>query len=750
MSRLESFHKPQPVDEIEDTLYTPKGDDVAVEEESDLVHAKEKERKRLYKERIKAEIQEDFSAIAQEIIPEESYLSEYVDEETGEVYTVFDLESLQSQLSGPLRYKGVGVSKAEFVQELFRRHEHVKGISTDQLESGDLTPKPLFYYPKSAAEGTNPIAVVDSEFHASLWDLAESFDAQPHNTLYPTKDGSELRATEVKTALTVFREYDARRDLETEQLLLRNPDHDPNDPESPIRVPISRALVRRLGLRHLTVGPGKESQPIQDRLPEECPHLLENGSLRLEDFPKLTVDRSGEFDSDFALKEIPRNGFVMLGGVRHYIGKAWHEAGAEVRPLSQEHASVYTQTEDGRHRLDAIFSVVPKEQAKSGSYNPQGQFIPRVNSDQVQMRRIDYKALAGEQLKGEPDTRYQERVRHFESVVSEQLAALQEQAQEAEEIVRAYTTTEDETETNELVTKTRNHILQQAEQYILTAVAAQDGEDLEAHLQQFNEDARTYLSLLKTLGPERFKESPLQEVGADRLSEDDRNQMREILSSNYSHESAEFQEFVLGSFEAHLYDPTTDFYILRDPKTNQIVSFNRFDTIYEQNEDGAERQRQYFGSFNARSEYYGVGSVLLEETLQKRLETTDVMSAHCDPTTRISQKYIEDGFVATQAVTKGGKILLEIWRSQESGAELQTKRMSAEELTALADKSPEPEADYFVRTVADGDNFHELDEGLSYLLTRYFTVGDTTYAAYELDPAHSREFTEKQPVQQAA
>jgi hypothetical protein len=120
---------------------------------------------------------------------------------------------------------------------------------------------------------------------------------------------------------------------------------------------------------------------------------------------------------------------------------------------------------------------------------------------------------------------------------------------------------------------------------------------------------------------------------------------------------------------------------------------------------------------------------MLERTIKEQLEKCDVMYAHCDPASDIAKKYIESGFVAKETETVAGKFSFEIWRTKDISEHLHSKQRSVEELTA----GDFPEDNILVREVSEGDTFEELDEGLGYLLTRYFKHHDgKTYAVFEI------------------
>ena len=134
----------------------------------------------------------------------------------------------------------------------------------------------------------------------------------------------------------------------------------------------------------------------------------------------------------------------------------------------------------------------------------------------------------------------------------------------------------------------------------------------------------------------------------------------------------------------------------------------------------------YFGSFNAAAPYSGVGEVMLERTIKEQLQSGIPMMAHCDPTQKISMKYIEDGFVATALYTLAGKPSFEIWRSDESSEKIRSKNMSTEALIALDGQKDEK---ITVRQQEQHDTYQELQHGK--VLTRFFSHEGKTYVVFE-------------------
>lgn len=299
----------------------------------------------------------------------------------------------------------------------------------------------------------------------------------------------------------------------------------------------------------------------------------------------------------------------------------------------------------------------------------------------------------------------------------------------------------------ELKKQIETSLMKNANQLLRSAIASGESEGIQKQLEACQAEARQEVALLQSVGIDKLVSKPLEQTPAIELAETDRARMRELVRDNYKNETPEFQALVAKSLEEHITDPNTDFYVLRN-QNGLIISFNRFDK--ELDPETGELSRQYFGSFNADPIYFGVGSIMMERTIKDQLDKCPVLYAHCDPRAKISQKYIEDGFIGTQTVSPAGKFSFEIWRTKNSSEKLKTKQMSPEALVAIAGETVPADFDYFVREVEPNDQFLELDAAFPFLLTRYFTVGGQTYAAFELNTELSRQFEipleKEQPV----
>jgi hypothetical protein len=684
--------------------------------------------------------------------PEEVYVSRVKHPELGVECEVVDLDMIKRFVQNEHKYEGKRVRQESIAAAILDRHAYDedgnqrKVLTTEQVENGDYNAKPLFYYPRSLAAAVNHVDIADSKFHLPLWELTDAGVFHTRESEYPTKNAEKLTAFEAKAALHLFHpDYgDGRRSLVGPfkgRLMVRNPDYDSAQPDSPAnreREPLSRDLLKKYGLLDILQKPdAQSSRSIRAGMEVELPHLLENGALFLKDIRQVVHGRDEVAVEDFDPKDISSSSYVMYGSVNHYVGRKF--AGDKAKPFSDERAAVMRDV-NGTPVLVAAFNLISRSDASAEYLGKVGNIVARANGPKTQPKEINYERLIAKNLQGLQGAIREDKIRELQRLVTERFTDLVTQANRAAELVTSEGLNLTEQKKEVFIEEVRSLLLRQADRVIQIAVSATDAKSLKDELETYTFDKRAFVSLVQSLGVEAMLSNPLREIMATDLTQKQKGQMVLLLRQNYEalypgDEHEEFrmkvEESLLKAFEK----PTTKFYVLED--NGQIVSFNRFDDM----QDGTDRKLSYFGSFNADSSYRGVGSEMLEKTIEAQMQRSEVIFAHCDPHMAISQKYIEDGFVATQTETVAGHFSFEIWRSNTVIENLATKQMSKEDLVAIADESPNPTDDFFVRRVESDDRFLELDSGLSYLLTRYFTHEGKTYAAFELNSNLSKEFT---------
>jgi hypothetical protein len=275
-----------------------------------------------------------------------------------------------------------------------------------------------------------------------------------------------------------------------------------------------------------------------------------------------------------------------------------------------------------------------------------------------------------------------------------------------------------EKKNKELTENIRENLLGRAQKDLERALKAGDSTKVEELVKTYDVHAKEYVALLQEVGMGNIeKKSP------NELSPEDKDAMFSLLQENYqkTYPGEEYKEFVgmvQESLQKSFTNPNTIFRILRDK--GKIVSFNRFDIVTEP--EGGEKT--YFGSFNTDPAYSGVGSVMLEKTIQARLKDGRPMIGNCDTNQPITRKYIESGFIATSFFMAPSEIpAFEIQRTQDSATRFKTKTMTIEELLTHTDTF------YTVRKKEVEETYLEIQEGK--VLTRFFEHNKEFYLVFE-------------------
>lgn len=279
----------------------------------------------------------------------------------------------------------------------------------------------------------------------------------------------------------------------------------------------------------------------------------------------------------------------------------------------------------------------------------------------------------------------------------------------------------------ELANQVRENILNRAQKDLEKAVESQDTSHTEELIKNYIVQAKEYVAILQELGMK-----DIEHVASKDLVEEDRNQMRNLLKTNYESNyrdeaDFDFRNAISESLEKAFKNPNTVFNLVRD--NSNIVSFNRFDTIT----DASGKTILYFGSVNAHPAYSGLGSIMVEESVKNQLEGRLPIMAHCDPKQPITKKYIEDGFCATRFQTIFNKPSFEIWRSFDSNQQFESKKLSHTELIELT----QPNDSIIVRETQDQEDYPELLDGK--VLTRYFVHKEKTYIVFETISSQIKE-----------
>lgn len=206
--------------------------------------------------------------------------------------------------------------------------------------------------------------------------------------------------------------------------------------------------------------------------------------------------------------------------------------------------------------------------------------------------------------------------------------------------------------------------------------------------------------------------------------------MRKIYEKNYKNYPANFREVLMIAFDKRT-DPMGGGAVFDLLKyKDEVVGFLSFEKI-GQFEDG--RKKKYFGSFNISLSYNNakLGEAMLKKALNREAQAS-IIVADCDPIAPITQKYIENGFVATKYYNYEGVPSFKIIRDDELNNKLESKKISQSEIIKMANGNQlNPNIIVKKYLPEEGFDFSILENGA--VLTQYKTDKKTgiTYGIFE-------------------
>lgn len=302
-----------------------------------------------------------------------------------------------------------------------------------------------------------------------------------------------------------------------------------------------------------------------------------------------------------------------------------------------------------------------------------------------------------------------------------------------------------------IIEDVKNNILQRAKS-VLEKIASQVGSakkitpKLSDHLFRELEQSRTDITLFvaafkavrqsgQEVSLDELKNLNWQSaIKAEAIAEEDREEMQKIYTDNYSSSqySPEFRKILAQGLEERFNNPACRFYLLKH-QNGDVIGFNAYEDT-EKDRDGSPHV--YFGAFNINKAYGSskLGEALLDSTLESEGKDK-VIDAHCDSRSLMSDKYLREGFVATEVLNMDGSPSFAISRDLLKNQGLVTKQtqetMTLPVLEKLA-KQGSPRDYIKVRKLGIGEPVSKslFEEG--YVLTLYrFTPDGTRYCVFE-------------------
>lgn len=230
-------------------------------------------------------------------------------------------------------------------------------------------PKPLFYSPVDKKSAFDIGKIKNSDFYLGLWEAGKR--RRYDDTVQKTKDGEEIPIVESALATIIYHpKYgDGYRDNQG-TLFVR-------DPKTREYKKIGQDwLYRDMGFSG--GDKGKQGDSISSPrifLLNKTPDLVKYGLLKPEDFKMMSSSVSAE-RFKFKKEGIGSSGFVMIDGIRYYIGKEFSGKPINVHKVSEKLGVVTENSRWGGERVLFTFSLFSKDDTRLKKRGNKG------NSDQ--------------------------------------------------------------------------------------------------------------------------------------------------------------------------------------------------------------------------------------------------------------------------------------------------------------------------------------------------------------------------------
>ncbi|KKR35938.1 MAG: hypothetical protein UT66_C0006G0005 [candidate division CPR2 bacterium GW2011_GWC1_39_9] len=256
-------------------------------------------------------------------------------------------------------------------------------ITAEDLKLGK-DPKPMFYSPKTAQEALDIQQIKEADFYLGFWELSRPGRAYKKEYLE-----TGLSAAAVEIACKAYNPNHGNGFVHNKQLFVYN----------------SQGRTEKITADYFkredsSYGRIKEFIASPRTFLENNPKLAESSLFKAEWFRKKT-----DLKGDILKKEIDKNGFVMLLGTRHFIGR--NLANNPVYMVSKNYAVVTDFDKEGLERPISYFKIQPKTEREEG--------FKTLNAGQVDLRPFDTKKMHT-QRKDEPEAEYQLRSKELEPV----------------------------------------------------------------------------------------------------------------------------------------------------------------------------------------------------------------------------------------------------------------------------------------------------------------------------------------------
>ncbi len=248
---------------------------------------------------------------------------EKFDERNRQRYKIFDLEhfldpEFQKNAAEFLHNRNREMPGGRYlIFELLKDFEVIS--KTDSEKNPEAKPQPLFNYPKNIEEAVDPRTIKEKQYYLDYWDIVgQGSHMADWNRKLMLESGEAINLKEHALAVLLFRKMNAKREKETSELMV----NDGRGGRTKINVDIILDYAKKMGMGHL--GSASEQTAIDDPqnfLKKYCPHILESGLVKADDFQILTSGRSGELIRKEKTVDKNNKLEIMANGARYYFGR---------------------------------------------------------------------------------------------------------------------------------------------------------------------------------------------------------------------------------------------------------------------------------------------------------------------------------------------------------------------------------------------------------------------------------------------
>ncbi|MFZ2681651.1 MAG: GNAT family N-acetyltransferase [Patescibacteria group bacterium] len=223
-------------------------------------------------------------------------------------------------------------------------------LKNDWKQNPETQPKPLFYLPNTRQESLDIDRIRAADFHYGLWEIPQASKGAKERIeeLSQPASATEQNYFETSLAAVIYHPKfgDAQRD---EQGKLHTY-------QSGEKKAISGQWLWDQGLKmKFTDGKRELRSNAKEVIQEFAPNIIENSLLQAQDFGlERSVNRSQE------TARVSNNGVVSIGGVKHYLGRAYAGRAIRIDEIGDGTAALVELADNGQGTPVGLIDIYKK------------------------------------------------------------------------------------------------------------------------------------------------------------------------------------------------------------------------------------------------------------------------------------------------------------------------------------------------------------------------------------------------------